>query len=220
MKKIKTPLLLINAFIFVVFYLYGMPWFIRFIASRSSLGNHVLAINEGTIYAYLLTAIIGLALFWPILKEKFIQWKKQLPKQLLLAGIGFGAIILVNILFQFVHSTNQANIQQTFQQLSGMQKWFYAGIVAFVAPFVEELLFRQALLGNMSEVISKWIMIILTGILFGLFHIQYLNQWIQAIPYIIIGIIFGTIYVLAGKNLWCTYSIHLLNNLISLAFLL
>ena len=85
-------------------------------------------------------------------------------------------------------------------------------IVAISPAICEEALFRGVVLNSFSGFKSKWIGIIIAGVIFGLFHG---SLWRFA-PTALLGIMFGYI-VTETNNLFYSGMLHFLNNGFSLA---
>ena len=64
-----------------------------------------------------------------------------------------------------------------------------------VGPFIEEILFRYILLGNLKKFNSKIISIILGSLIFSLMH----NGIINIVYTFLLGLILGVIYLKKGK---------------------
>lgn len=80
--------------------------------------------------------------------------------------------------------------------------------LAIVGPITEELLFREAIEGEMlRRGANPWIAIIVSALAFGIAHLN-LAQGLYAIP---LAIIFGIIYYKTG-NIVLTSLLHIINN--------
>lgn len=82
--------------------------------------------------------------------------------------------------------------------------------VVIVGPIVEELLFRGILFHYLEKVNTGWFPIIISGILFGLWHMEP----VQVVYTTLMGIALGLIYA-KTRNLKVTISLHMLNNFLS-----
>lgn len=81
-------------------------------------------------------------------------------------------------------------------------------IIMLVVAFVEELLFRGYLLNNLMNSMNKWIALIITAILFSLFHGSNPGVTVVAILNIFLaGIFLGLNYIFT-KNLWFSIIFH------------
>ena len=79
-------------------------------------------------------------------------------------------------------------------------------VMAVVPPFVEELLFRGVVLGNLLP-FGKWQAILGSAVLFGLMH-----QSVEQLLYATVGgLVLGYIYV-ATRSIWPCILLHLVNN--------
>ena len=90
--------------------------------------------------------------------------------------------------------------------------------ICLVAPVVEELCFREAVMGGLlRNGVKPWIAILVSAVLFGLIHVNP----VQIVGAGLMGIILGIIYYKAGNIVLAT-ALHVLNNsvatLMALAF--
>lgn len=88
---------------------------------------------------------------------------------------------------------------------------------AFLAPFVEEGIFR---LGIRKVISNKYVFIVVSGLLFGLMHIfpTELSMSVAltySIVYVVMGVYLAYVYV-ETDNIWISIIIHAINNLISM----
>lgn len=84
-------------------------------------------------------------------------------------------------------------------------------VVGIVAPFAEELLFRGVIYNKLSKNISITATIIIQGILFGIYHMNF----VQGLYASLLGILFGYI-TFKTKSIWPAIIIHMVNNTISI----
>lgn len=152
-------------------------------------------------------ALLGIFLSKVSIKEYF---KNRLDSKLsLLFYIVFfiGAYFVLNFLGGILEKFIPANdaINSVFTQ--GFNNWL--GIVAIVvlAPIFEELLFRGVILRGFLKNYSVWLSIIMSALLFGIFHFNPLQSIIAAF----LGLALGWIFVKTG-SLWVCILIHALNN--------
>lgn len=81
-------------------------------------------------------------------------------------------------------------------------------LVAAVAPAIcEEMLFRGFLFGTMKEKWKPWLAILLSGIIFGLYHMSL----IKAVTISMLGIVFAYV-VHRSDSIFCSMLMHLCNN--------
>lgn len=92
---------------------------------------------------------------------------------------------------------------------------------SFIAPFIEESTFR---LGLKKIISNSKVFIITSGLIFGLIHIfptqlDISLALLQSITYVAMGFALAYFYE-KYKNIWFPITIHMLNNLISVIFLI
>ena len=104
-------------------------------------------------------------------------------------------------------------LEQQFTDLSS--DVFGVLAVAIVGPVVEEIVFRESIIGPMiRDGFKPWTAILVSSCLFGLIH---LNP--AQVPFaMIVGIILGVIYVKTG-NVIVTSIVHIINNGTSVALM-
>ncbi len=81
-------------------------------------------------------------------------------------------------------------------------------LIMVIVAFVEEVLFRGYLLNNLIQSMNKWVALLISAVLFALFH--YSNPDINVIAIVNIflaGVFFGLNYIYT-KNLWFSIFFH------------
>ena len=99
----------------------------------------------------------------------------------------------------------------------GLLPYLYMTILSITpifSAFIEELIFRKILLGKYPNFYGKrLIFLVLSSALFGLIHYFNLGSLKNTIPYMVVGLYFGLIYMLTD-NIFYSMGVHLLNNFI------
>ena len=85
-------------------------------------------------------------------------------------------------------------------------------VIAVTPAICEELLFRGLILSNLLKILKASTAVILTGLLFALFHFDPFNL----IPLIILGIYISAVAYLSG-SIYTAMAVHFLNNFFSAA---
>ncbi len=80
-------------------------------------------------------------------------------------------------------------------------------IVCIVGPLAEEMLFRGMIYGKLRRGFSIWPSAILSGLIFGVFH----GNWIQGIYATLVGIILALVYE-KTQTIWGSCLLHVLFN--------
>lgn len=83
--------------------------------------------------------------------------------------------------------------------------------VSISAPLFEEILFRGIIFNDFKKAMPVWLAILTQGLLFGLFH----GNWIQGVYATIVGIVLGIVYY-KYKSIWAVILLHFSYNTISL----
>lgn len=198
------------------------------------------------IYAILGGAII--TLLWRVFKEDAKYGKKHIGRFWAMFGIGVGGIYAVSIacsiLFELIDavtglglttsdSGNQSAIVEMLSSAGVVPLIFYCLVLTFVAPIVEELIFRKSIFNVFSKK-SKIFKIFISATIFGALHIgsSILNiiasgdafdvmckgvlcELIYGVSYFAMGLVLGFTYEKSGENVFCSFAVHALNNFIS-----
>ena len=206
MKKIF--LCIKKIFIIFIFYiiLYLLMNIINLIIHNNNLAN-------------LITYII-IYIFFIIKYKNEIYFKKdkKLIKYFIIFIISF---IVTNILkYIFTNYFNIISINESSNILMfNNSKFIYFLIITIFAPFYEEILFRY----NFKNIFNnKYLYIIISSIIFALFHLISINNYLELIyfiPYFIMGIMLSYIYI-DSDNIMYSYAFHSLNNCLILIKLL
>ncbi len=209
LKQIKNAILVLITFIImqivvpmVATYILGTHGLSTNTAGDVSgqiLNPNTLAVMMLAIYLLTIAALYGWRLLFP--KTGLVRT----PSRLYLA-IPILLLMLVPLSFLEELLELPDNLSGTLEPL--MNNWLGILCVAVAGPVTEELVFRRAILGSMLESKMKpGIAVLISAILFALIHFN----WAQAPAAIIIGVIFGWLYVRTG-SLVPSIVCHIINN--------
>lgn len=130
-------------------------------------------------------------------------------------------ILLGNALLILIHTSligkvTEAQNQESIESLASPNMLVgLIVLVVFVAPIVEEMMFRGVILTYLVNGMNKWIQIVVSGSLFGLFHILGNDwQWFAFIQYSFMGCVLAYACV-KGQKLQYSIMAHMGNNLIA-----
>lgn len=213
--------------------LLGLAWYIfYFILSYISCAFQVDIINELSNWLFLV--LFPLLIIAVVRKENVIQTlkktglkhfdRKTALRILLICAIYQGVIILIFGLGEF--SFHIANI---FQIVINLPVFFC--LMILTAAFTEEFFFRGILQRTIMDSLKKpYLAILLTGILFGLYHFPFayylwdntagsiLNSLKMVMTeHVLAGCAFGFIYYKSNKNLWSSIILHAFTNAVIMA---
>ncbi len=111
-------------------------------------------------------------------------------------------------------AANQASIEAILHSNGAV---FMILSAVILGPVVEELVFRKSIFGLFK---NQYVALVISAILFGSIHL--LNEatltagLVNGISYIVMGFVFGGIYIYYNKNIYYTIAIHMVSNLISI----
>lgn len=213
-KKLFIKNIIFTFLAFVIYKIIG-----KFVVSNIENG----IINAFVSELILLICAIGCALYTK--KLNTLKWQKK--------RLGTGFIVGL-----FVFCIQMINLYTLiYQYICGVQSVTISGleIILFILAMImvgvsEELMFRGVLLNCCLEyfgensVSSLKKAIIISGCIFGLFHIfnvligaSLLGSIIQALNACVLGIIFGVIYVRSSKNIWPCIILHSIQDVVAFA---
>lgn len=101
--------------------------------------------------------------------------------------------------------------QMTDDTMTGQPVWLLFLTVGLLAPAAEELIFRGLVFRRMKDFMNPWAAIILSALLFGIYH----GNMIQFLYASLMGILLAVIYHRTG-TLWTSILAHVVANLWSL----
>ena len=205
-----------KAVILIFFYLFYQVACGSIMQAAAPLLAKLLSINPSSIMTYsvgVVMIISGLCMIWQLFHYHHVSFSrseftteslKSIPVTL---PFILSSLIAVNLASEWISLPNW--MEDTFITMS--QNGFGLISIAIMAPIVEELLFRDAILGNfIKEGTAPKKAILYSAILFGLIHANPAQ-----IPFALcIGLVFGWIYYRTGKLLPCITG-HFINNSIS-----
>lgn len=170
----------------------------------------------------MLTAIAFLFIDIESFKYDFKQIKGNVGKFFAHVFSGFimvyAALLVSNLILQLLNVTGTSQNEMTIQSMftnEPHQLIMLFLLLCIFTPIVEEVVFRKIIFNFVEPRLGYKAAIASTGIIFGLMHVLAYGDFIQSIPYIFMGLVFGYIYWRSNKNIWVTIGVHFLNNLLS-----
>ena len=212
LKKVGIFVLLFVLFLYSdLFYIIPL-YLLKVDLSKLSYTAKLLGSN---ISSLILIGIIVL-IYHKYLKEKFKDYKKHFNEYFDFGMkwwfVGVIGMVILNLLITnftpLKEATNEALVDDMIVR-SPLLSFISAGLIA---PFVEEMIFRKSF-SDMFK--NKWVMIIASGITFGLLHVVFsyntLLDFLYVLPYGFLGSTFA--YVLSQKdNVLIPITFHLIHN--------
>lgn len=117
--------------------------------------------------------------------------------------------LLMLLMTHFFTWIDVKQIQDTgFDHLSQYYEYILAFVtLVIVAPVVEETLFRGYLYGKLKKFLPIWVAIVITSVLFGLFH----GSWALAIDTFSLSVVLCLLREITG-SLWASILLHMTKN--------
>lgn len=135
-----------------------------------------------------------------------------------LSILGFGAFLNILITGLFDLAIIYLPIERQLEEFQVMmeplmQSGFIPVLLAvsISAPIFEEIVFRGIIFNDFKKALPVWLAILIQGLLFGLFH----GNWIQGVYATLLGIVLGLVYH-RYKSIWAVIVLHFSYNTISL----
>lgn len=155
-------------------------------------------------------------------KKDWIDFKnnRKLYTQNIIAGflIVYASLIVSNIILTLLGvadtSENEMTIRMMFND-SPLNLFLLFLTLTILTPIAEELIFRKVIFNFVEPRTNYKVAIVVTGAIFGLMHVINFGDFIQSIPYVLMGISFGYIYWKSNKNIYVVIAVHFLNNFLS-----
>lgn len=132
--------------------------------------------------------------------------------------LGFGAFLNILITGLFDLAIIYLPIKRQLEEFQGlMEPLMESGFIPLLlavsisAPIFEEIIFRGIIFNDFRKALPVWLAILIQGLLFGLFH----GNWIQGVYATLLGIVLGIVYY-RYRSIWAVILLHFSYNTISL----
>lgn len=130
--------------------------------------------------------------------------------------LGYILMIISNFLILSFSPLKTPENEQSVRTLISMSPFISFIFAVFVGPFVEEMIFRKSF---KDAIKSKWLFILVSGIVFGSLHvidsITSLYELLYIIPYSCLGIAFSKTHY-DTNNIFSSILIHIFHNFTSI----
>ena len=207
--KVKKIILFISLLIsFLIFEVVYLLLNIDF--SKITLNQYIFL----ALIKYLFFIILLIIIYHKYLKEKFIDFKNNFRKYISISFkdwfSGFLIMIVSNaIINSFI--TGLGENENAVQGLITNTPYIALLMTTFLAPFIEEMIFRKSLQDATN---NKIIYMMLSGLIFGLVHVLGSNnpyEYLLIIPYGSLGFMFAHT-INKTDNIYCTIMMHMFHN--------
>lgn len=192
--------------------------------SQRALSSFGLSLINFIVYIALIPGVI--IVLRSELKQDFLDFRKERSSVIPNILLGYVYIILGNVISNFLSQflSSQFNIspgeavnQQVIVEAlrsNGIILIFVSAVI--IGPIVEELIFRKAIFGLIS---NDKIALAVSTFIFGAIHLlgeaSITEALVNGIAYFVMGFVFGYIYLKNNRNIIVPIIVHVLSNLIS-----
>jgi membrane protease YdiL (CAAX protease family) len=154
---------------------------------------------------------IGLTLPKPLLRTLLFALGAALIQQ------AIGQLVVDPLTQPFLHYSREANPMEGGHNISSLLTWL--GVIWTYAAFGEEISFRGYLLNRVADIGNRSTAAFIIGLLwssimFGFAH--WYQGWAGVISASASGLVFGSAYLLSGRNLWVSILAHGLSDTLAL----
>ena len=207
-------------FLWIVYFLNMMvfpAFFIRYTAEGPSVDTNAYLVLQ------LVSTMVGVALFREKLVEGFKNFiKRPFIRDLALAyALRIGLALVVGRLIGEVTSDNQEQIEKMMSTNNAVTMFV---LVCVVAPILEELVFREAIIGSFKKSLNIHVLTFISAFLFILLHSLSKEaggiDWMASLMYVPLTIPIVGMYRYYNNNIIASISIHFINNFIAFIVLL
>lgn len=197
----------------------GLFFFLRSIGvDFNTLNSTVLnTVTAAILYVFTLVIVIGLP--WLVRKKKttlkdvgldrLMSWLDIFITPLGLIVYLILSALLVYFASKYVPWFDVDQVQNTgFDRLNQQYEYYLAFItLVIIAPVAEETLFRGYLFGNLKKLIPTWGAVLVTSLLFGIFH----GAWNVGVDTFALSIVLCLLREITG-GIWASILLHMAKN--------
>jgi len=206
--------------LWIVYFLNMMvfpAFFIRYTAEGPSVDTNAYLVLQ------LVSTVVGVALFREKLVEGFKNFiKRPFIRDLALAyALRIGLALVVGRLIGEVTSDNQEQIEKMMSTNNAVTMFV---LVCVVAPILEELVFREAIIGSFKKSLNIHVLTFISAFLFILLHSLSKEaggiDWMASLMYVPLTIPIVGMYRYYNNNVFASISTHFIYNFIAFIVLL
>lgn len=163
--------------------------------------------------------------FFCLYKKEILNDIKKFNKETIFKTIfyfitGFIIMISFNYIINYIIIPNGiSNNEIGNRNLLLNNKIIYSILLCIIIPFIEEIIFRLSLKKTIK---NKYLFLIISSTIFALLHLLSNTKLIELlyfIPYFILGLTFGTIYI-KTNNIFSSILSHIFNNTLTVLIVL
>ena len=167
---------------------------------------------------------MGVRLF----REKLVEGFKNLLQRPFIRDLAIGYVLRIGLAIavaRFIGDVTSDNQEQIEKMMSANNAVLMFVLLCVVAPILEELVFREAIIGSFKKSLNVHVLTFISAFLFVLLHALSKDaaggvDWTAALMYVPLTIPIVGMYRYYNNNIFASISMHFLNNFIAFLFLL
>lgn len=155
------------------------------------------------------------------LKTQLTMQLRSLKQALLSIFLAYVIYLMMNIVasfalkflpkaWQFDNTSNQKALLVLFQDKSWLPFVFI--VLVILTPITEELLFRHIIIGELGKKFGIWVMGSFSVIIFTLLHVKSATSPFEAVPYLLMSLLFVIMYIRTRCNILVSITLHMMVN--------
>lgn len=166
---------------------------------------------------YLVTNIVIAAIGMILFKNHFTKSQEAMQAIGAKSLFWIGAYCLIFFISSHygTHQNDIILIKMT-QTLTAKQVPIYLLVLIVAGPLMDTLIFQEILVNQLSSYLPKYLLAILSAMLYSTCHMSSIQHWIFSIPYFITMLIINILFIKSKGNLWYAFFGQMLSNMILL----
>lgn len=156
-------------------------------------------------------------------KEYFKSFTTNFETSFKYYFIGLIIMVISNLILTFFFTQASANNEEAVRDLINLYPAYMLFSVSIYAPFIEECIFRksikEAVLSFGNNKLTKYLYIIISGLIFSSMHVIGITtsiwDYLYIIPYLALGCSFAALYY-KTDNIFSTIMMHSLHNTVAI----
>lgn len=157
--------------------------------------------------------ILGIIFYGRAFQESWYQYKNYFWRSTCMLIVTFIFVtVFISAIAPFIHAVTPENQSLVMDAFQSTNKLVFFVIVCIMTPFIEEIIFRHILIGQVSEKLPLWMAAFISIVLFTFMHCsQVTDIWF----YLPSSIVLTAIYIGFGNSISHSYAYHMINNFAS-----
>ena len=176
------------------------------------------------VIAYIFFICVIVAVCFKMFKVEAYNFKLKLGKNILMVfafgmAIWFADVIVSRLYTIIGEDGTSMNQLMIYGALNSPVMWPTIILTIFLAPIVEEIIYRKFLIGTLHNKfrIPLWGAGLISAIVFALIHVSSsLTQLIYFPQYFVLAMVLVWAYIYSGQNIYFSIGVHIFNNAISI----